>query len=64
MENEEGHIVVHVTRFPGSDEYIENRIAGWMQRAVEITGCKHVSVKITQSLARNDGCTEYRISYK
>ena len=64
VENDEGRIVVHITKFPDSDEFIENRIAGWMQRAVEITGCKHVSVKITQSLACHDKCTEYRISYK
>jgi hypothetical protein len=38
------------------------RIAGWMQRALEINGCKNVTLKIPKSLARGDSVTEYSVT--
>jgi len=58
------HVIVHITKFTGFNEYIENRIAGWMQRAIEISGCKHVTVKIPQSLTKHNPVTEYIIYWK
>jgi len=57
-------LLVHITIFPESDEIVENNIAGWMERALEISGCKNVNIDITQSLARNDKVTEFRFSWK
>jgi len=50
--------------FPGIDKVIEYRIAGWMERAVEVTGYKHVSVNINRALSNHDRFTEYRIYWK
>jgi len=58
------HVIVHITQFPEINEYIENRIAGWMQRATEISGCKHVTINITQSLTKNNPVTEYVIYWR
>ena len=60
----EESVVVRITEFPGITDCIEHRIAGWMERATECTGCKHVTVKIVSSLADHDRYTEYRVSWK
>ena len=64
VEHSKGRCVVHIKKFPGISQCIEYRIAGWMERAVEITGCKHVTVKITKSLANHDRYTEYIVTWK
>ena len=58
------YVIVHITKFPELDNYIEYRIGGWMERAIEICGCKHVSITITNSLTKNDPYTEYNITWK
>jgi hypothetical protein len=54
----------HITIFPEPDEIVENNIAGWMERALEISGCKNVRIEITKSLARNDKVTEFSFSWR
>jgi len=39
-----------MTECPGIDEVVEYRIAGWMYKALEISGCKTMSVIITESI--------------
>jgi hypothetical protein len=39
-----------MTECKGIDEVVEYRIAGWMQKALEISGCKTFSVIITESI--------------
>ncbi len=55
---EDGRAVVHITKLPESHRLIENRIAGWLERALEIHGCREAAVDITQSLAGGDRVTE------
>ena len=64
VENGKNYAVVHIKKFPEIDKVIEYRIAGWMERAAEICGCKNVSVIITKSLTENDPFTEYKVSWK
>ena len=56
-------IVMHITKFPEINAVIENRVAGWVQKALEISGCKNVNIQITQSLTKGNPVTEYKISY-
>ncbi|MFA6400791.1 MAG: hypothetical protein WCX31_04080 [Salinivirgaceae bacterium] len=42
-----------MTECIGIDEVVEYRIAGWMQKALEISGCKTYSVIITESVKTN-----------
>ena len=56
-------ILMHITKFPGINAVIENRVGGWVQKALEISGCKSVTVVITQSLTRGNPVTEYKITY-
>lgn len=54
---------LHITKFPEPDDIIDQNIAGWIERALEISGCKNVNVVVTKSLARNDSITELSISW-
>jgi hypothetical protein len=51
--------VIHITLFPEPEELVELRIGGWMERALEISGCSGVQMKITRSLTRGDDLTEF-----
>ncbi len=50
--------IIHITEFPEAHPVVEARIAGWLKRALEFTGCKDVRVIITKSLANGDPVTE------
>jgi hypothetical protein len=58
-----GRAVIRITGFPESHALIENRIAGWMQRAMEIRGCQEVSVEIPLALSAGDPATEFLITW-
>lgn len=61
---EKGRAVIRVEDFPESHILVENRIAGWMQRAMEIRGCHRVGVEMKRSLASGDPFSEYIISWE
>ena len=50
--------IIRITQFGEPSEFVENRIAGWMERAMEISGCKSVNIQILRSLAKKDPLTE------
>lgn len=58
-----GRAVVLIDEFPESHPLVENRIAGWMQRAMEVRGCRRVGVEIARSLAGGDALTEFVITW-
>lgn len=64
VKSKENFLCVHITFFPDADEAVEYNIAGWMERALEISGCKNIKVEITQSLARKDDVTEFNITWQ
>jgi hypothetical protein len=59
-----GQAVIHLTEFPEPHRLIEARIAGWIQRALEIHSCKEVRVEINKSLAAGDALTEFLLFWK
>ncbi|MDQ1351221.1 MAG: hypothetical protein QG657_1523 [Acidobacteriota bacterium] len=62
-EYRDGFGVVRITKFPEIDKTIEYRIGGWIERALEINGCKDVKVEITKSLTTFDLYTELKITW-
>jgi hypothetical protein len=58
VSQEDRKAVVHITKFSEPSALIENRIAGWMEKALEISGCKNVKILITQSLVKGSPYTE------
>jgi len=57
-------LTVHITLFPEPDEVLDHNIAGWMERALEISGCKNLNIEISKSLALHDDVTEFKISWE
>lgn len=56
--------LVRISKFPELDKTVEFRICGWMERALEISGCKNVRLEITKSLANLQPVSEYEIRWK
>jgi hypothetical protein len=52
-------VIAMITEFYPPSEVIEYRIAGWMEKALELSGCKNLKVEITRSLAKGDSLTEF-----
>jgi hypothetical protein len=63
VDGAHGHTTLHLLHFPNSHSCVEYRIAGWCERALEISGCRHVKVTITKSLAKGDSLTEFIITW-
>jgi hypothetical protein len=57
----EKSVTLHITLFETPSFLLENRIAGWIERAMEIHGVGIVTVKITRSLAKGDPFTEFQV---
>jgi hypothetical protein len=59
----DGRAVVRITGLPGITALTEQRIAGWIQRALEIHGCRRVEVEVARSLAGGDDLTEFLLAW-
>lgn len=63
-ENREGFAIVRIIYFPEIDKTTEYRIGGWIERGLELNGCKDLRVDITKSLTQFDPYTEYTIHWR
>lgn len=52
-----------ITKFDQIDPVVEHNIAGWMERALEISGCSSVNVQIPFSLSQHHKFTEFQLSW-
>lgn len=57
-------LTMQILRFEEPDEAIEYNIGGWIERALEISGCKNINVSVRKSLARKDSSTEYYVTWE
>jgi hypothetical protein len=64
VENRRGFAIVHVTEFADIEKVIEYRMGGWMERALEICGCKKVKMEITKSITKKDPYTEFQATWE
>jgi len=58
LKNKKGAIL-RITEFGEPNYLLELGIGGFIERALEICGCKFVKIEIKKSLAKGDNCTEY-----
>ncbi len=63
VEKGSDYVVLHISRFEEPDALIEARIAGWIERAMEIHGVGEVSVTIPKSLTKGYPITEIRVKW-
>lgn len=63
VNNEATQAIIRLEGFGSMDVVVEFRMAGWMQRAVEISGQKNVNVEIIHSITRGDPFSDFKITW-
>lgn len=58
------HATLHLVEFPEPNHLVERRIGGYMERAVELSGGRHVKSTVVSSLAAGDDRTEFHFSWR
>lgn len=61
---EDGEGIFHITKFDEIENTVEFRIAGWIERVLEIAGNKNISVEVTQSLKEFKPYTEFLVRWE
>jgi len=51
-EKSRERVVLHFVEFPEPSELIDHRIAGWIERALELSGAESMHVEVTKSKAK------------
>ena len=55
---------IYINQFNQYSDVVEHRIMGWMERALEICGCKEIKISVPKSLSKRDAFTQYDIEWK
>jgi len=61
---EDGEGIFHITKFDEIEKTVEFRIAGWIERVLEIANNKNISVEVTQSLKDFKPYTEFLVKWE
>jgi hypothetical protein len=56
--------IIRIKDFVDMDKTVEFRMAGWMERALEISGCKNVKIEIPKPYSNSHPVTEFHISWE
>lgn len=59
----ENIVFLNITKFDSPNNLMEQRIGGWIEKALELCGCKNLNITITKSLAKGDKLTEYKAKW-
>lgn len=62
-EQKSNSVKLIMTQFDQPNDLIEYRIGGWIERALEISGCNGIDVKITESLAKGNNKTVFECNW-
>ncbi len=52
-------VILMIDHFPEYVEVVEQRIIGWIDKALEISGCKNVKTQVVHSLLKEDSFSEF-----
>ena len=63
IKNDGNNLVLHIFGMSNPEKVIEFRIAGWIEKALEISGSKDINVEITKSMTQGDALTEFTINW-
>ncbi len=64
VEKGDDYVVLHITQFDEPSDVIEHRVAGWIEKAMEIHGFGYVMVDLKKSMANGDDLTEFHVSWR
>ena len=56
--------VVRITEFPEINKLIEYRLAGWLDGALKIHGCRNGRVEISESIADGGHSTDFHLTWE
>jgi len=64
VKNTKGEAVIRISRWPEPSDTLEISMCGWVQCALEISGCKDVSVVRQGSIAWGDAQTDMALTWR
>jgi len=64
LERTDNHVLLEISDMTQSDVVIEYRIAGWIKKALDISGAADVRVDFPKSIARGDTVTQIDINWQ
>ena len=64
LSSTKNSVILKITDFNELDRFTEARISGWMEKALEISGCKDVKANIVNSIADGDDYSEIFITWE
>ena len=50
--------ILKITEFSEMDEIVEMRILGWIEKILELCGCRNIYLNVVKSLCRGDSVSE------
>lgn len=56
-------VILTIDKFPEYADVVEYRIIGWIDKALDISGCHNVKTQVVHSLLKNDSFTELFITW-
>ncbi len=62
-DSKKNYVNAQIIKFPEPHIIVEYRIAGWIEKALEISGCKNTSIEIPKSLTKRDKVTEFVVNW-
>jgi hypothetical protein len=54
----EKRTILRITEFPEMDVIVEMRILGWIEKVLEICGCRNINLNVVKSLCHGDSTSE------
>jgi hypothetical protein len=63
VESEKNRAILRLTQLPDKSDIFENRLCGWIERALELSGCRGVKLQITKSFAKGDDYSEFLVTW-
>lgn len=63
-EERNNGVNLEITEFPEPSDVAENRIGGWIEKALEICGVKDISIVVSKSLLKGDEKTIYEVDWE
>lgn len=64
VKNGKNFAVLAIVDFPDYHILLENRICGWIERALEISGCRNIQIDIVKSFNHNDRSVEIKFQWE
>ena len=59
----EKRTILKITEFPEMDIIVEMRILGWIEKILEICGCRNISLNVVKSLCHGDSVSEIELTW-